>query len=966
MKSTNYIFVLLFFFLGKLFSQEPFFKQFTSDDGLISLANYNIIQDKNNLIWLGSEEGLFFYDGKKFEQLKSDIVTTSGAFNLQKDTNGKIWFSTISGHIFKVENKKLVLFKDLSKELKGAFAHLIVMKNSVFFLSQKKSFQFDKTGKIQTNLNAEISKTIKTKNGFYYYNLKEKNVLTHVTEKGGKIEFNKISYNFNSGKIQLFNLYKNVVVSLRKNENYLINTQNDSIYKEKLPKEIENLQVYNTKQNDNDFWLLTSKGIIIVEKKNDKFIVKKQFFKNYHFTDLLKDNEQNIWLTTLHNGVLVIPNMAIEKEMVLNEKDDIISIASIAKNDLLLGTQNGTLIRFNTKTKNTTKLSLFKERPVNKIHVNKELNEAYVSTNSTYGYKFNIATNTINKPLKNEFSTSKGFAQISKDSLVYLSYRNAVLYTNLKNNLTKVELENKRPISVFYDKYNLKTYISFIDETLIYNQKFQSTPILYKNKNIIFSDFKQTQNKIVWGVSKNKIYAINNAVITDSVTVHNGLIQSRIKGFSVNENNLWIVFSKGIQKYNTKTKELITIKLAEKEAIKFKSPLIKNNTLWIAGNPFLCKIDLLNKNLIKKKSTPKAYISNVFVEEQEQKKQTEYQLPYNVNSIAFKLKTNGFLASKQNVFEYKLKGYNNQWKTTELNEDIVRYIGIPSGNYEFLLRTKSLDGTLGEISEKIKVIVKEPFWKSIWFLITLFLLVTILVITYYKLKIIKQEQEAEKELEKVILDSRLSKLKLENLRSQMNPHFIFNSLGAIQDYVMKNERYLASDYLVKFSRLIRTYLNHSRLNKITLKEEIESLKIYMDLEQLRFENKFKIHFTVSENLAQETINVPPLFIQPFVENAIKHGLVHKKESGNLWILIKEQNEKTLKIIVEDDGVGRKKSSEINKKRNGHKSFAVNAIQERISLYKKEKLFDILVNFKDKISKTNISQGTLVTITIKKM
>ncbi|MEQ3499589.1 histidine kinase [Tenacibaculum sp. SSH1-16] len=249
---------------------------------------------------------------------------------------------------------------------------------------------------------------------------------------------------------------------------------------------------------------------------------------------------------------------------------------------------------------------------------------------------------------------------------------------------------------------------------------------------------------------------------------------------------------------------------------------------------------------------------------------------------------------------------------------------------------------------------------------TIFIISVLGIIIYYRIKLKWKEEEGERELERVILDSRISKLRLENLRSQMNPHFIFNSLGAIQDYVMKNEKYLASDYLVKFSRLIRMYLNHSRVNVILLKEELSSLEIYISLEQLRFENKFKVHFLVDKNINKDQIEVPPLFIQPFVENAIKHGLVHKKDRGNLWITIEENINKVLIITIKDDGVGRKKSSEINKKRKGHKSFAVNATQERVSLYKKEKLFDISVDFTDKVDENNNATGTIVTLKIKRI
>ena len=443
-------------------------------------------------------------------------------------------------------------------------------------------------------------------------------------------------------------------------------------------------------------------------------------------------------------------------------------------------------------------------------------------------------------------------------------------------------------------------------------------------------------------------------------------MQSQIKGILGKDNFLWIVTEKGIQRYDTDKELIKTINLTDKSAIKFKHPVVQNDYLWVPGNNFLCRIDVSIPDLMQPKTAPLAYISNVKIGGKEQEIKTKYELPYKTNDITFNFNANGFKASSKNVFQYKLLGFNTEWQTSELNDDVVRYIGIPSGKYEFLLRTKSLDGSIGEESKGIKIIVQKPFWENWWFIAAVFFTSVLAVVIYYRIKLQWKEKEGERELEKVILASRISKLRLENLRSQMNPHFIFNSLGAIQDYVMKNEKYLASDYLVKFSRLIRMYLNHSRVNVISLKEELSSLEIYIALEQLRFENKFKVHFLVDKNVNKDQFEVPPLFLQPFVENAIKHGLVHKKDQGNLWIIIKKETTNLLIVTIEDDGIGREKSSEINKKRQGHKSFAVNATQERVSLYKKEKLFDISVEFTDKVDENNKATGTVVTLKIKRI
>lgn len=967
MKNYLYILVFIFFCNSIAFAQDPFFTHFGSNEGLVALANFNVVQDDQNLIWIGSEKGLFYYDGKQFTLVKNEKTTTKGIFNLQKDENGNLWCSTISGHIYKVKNKKLVLFKDLSSELKGAFAHLCILKKNIFFLSQTESFQLDKqTAEIKKKLNTKVSKVIKTNNGFYYYNINSVNTLTLVEEINNEIQTTILKENkqFDFGKFQTLKLFNNAAFVRDSDKKvFLIKAKTKELESITLPKTVQQLQIYTSKLIGNTTWLLTSKGIVQLVKNKTGFIVKNHFLKQYQITDLQVDNEGNYWCTTLYNGVLVMPNLAVTKHYVLPKDDDIIFVEKASENILLLGTQKGYFVVYNIKEKSFKKIEIPNSRPVNRIYYNSASKKAFISTNGTNSYTYSLHDEKL-VTLKTEFTTAKGFAEINKDSLLYLSYRGVLLYNNIQKSTMYQEIATKRPISVHYDTNSKKSYISYIDGTVSYNHQFKTTPVYYNKKPIIFSNYTSTTHN-VWALSNNKLYHLNNAQIKDSITAKEGLLNSQIQGILGVDNQIWIVTEKGIQKFNEATREITTIKLKDENSIKFKQPIYANKSLWIPGNNYLCVINNDGEDLFKQNKIPNAYISEVTVGGEPSPYKTSYLLPYNTNDITFLLRANGFLANKQLVFQYKLKGYDANWQTAELNEDIVRYIGIPSGKYQFLIRSKALNGDVGTISEPVIINVEKPFWDTWWFYALAIIVAVIGTVLYFKIKMRIKEEEGQRTLEKVILDSRISKLKLENLRSQMNPHFIFNSLGAIQDYVMKNEKYLASDYLVKFSRLIRLYLDHSRLNSISLKEEINSLEIYIALEQLRFEKKFEVHLNIDSKLQQDQIQVPPLFIQPFVENAIKHGLIHKKNPGNLWIHLNHLASDIIQIIVEDNGIGRKKSAEINKKRRGHQSFAVSATEERIALYKKEKLFVIKVDFKDKKDVNKQPAGTKVTITIKK-
>ncbi|WP_161792626.1 tetratricopeptide repeat-containing sensor histidine kinase [Psychroserpens damuponensis] len=190
-----------------------------------------------------------------------------------------------------------------------------------------------------------------------------------------------------------------------------------------------------------------------------------------------------------------------------------------------------------------------------------------------------------------------------------------------------------------------------------------------------------------------------------------------------------------------------------------------------------------------------------------------------------------------------------------------------------------------------------------------------------------KETQKRLAIEKQYKDSELKALK-----AQMNPHFIFNALNSIQDYIVLNQKNLASDYLGKFADLIRNYLHFSDTGFISVPEEVYNLKLYLELEKLRFEDKLDYTFTIDSKANSEFIKIPTMLVQPYVENALKHGLLHKKDNRRLKVSMFKISDKIIECTIEDNGVGRERSKEINKKRAlQHKSFALKATTERLDL-----------------------------------
>jgi LytS/YehU family sensor histidine kinase len=208
---------------------------------------------------------------------------------------------------------------------------------------------------------------------------------------------------------------------------------------------------------------------------------------------------------------------------------------------------------------------------------------------------------------------------------------------------------------------------------------------------------------------------------------------------------------------------------------------------------------------------------------------------------------------------------------------------------------------------------------------------------------------------------------MEALRAQMNPHFIFNSLTSINLFILKNEAEAASLYLNKFSRLIRQVLDHSRSETISLAEDLETLTLYVEMEKLRFGKQFNYVFDVDNQLDTNAIAMPPLLIQPFVENAIWHGLKHKTDGVPMLYIRVLGQEKTLRIEVEDNGIGRKKSAEIKQQSAlSHTPHGLNVTAERIALFNEAYTTNAHIEIQDLQNREGVALGTKVVFTFKIM
>ena len=373
--------------------------------------------------------------------------------------------------------------------------------------------------------------------------------------------------------------------------------------------------------------------------------------------------------------------------------------------------------------------------------------------------------------------------------------------------------------------------------------------------------------------------------------------------------------------------------------------------LYFKGPEHYGLIDL--NALDKNNNTGKIYIKDIQVKGQSLKPKDLKYLSYKDNDLLIKF---GYL-QKEIVCEIGLQYRINKGHWQLFNNNFnLQLSNLSPNTYSIEVCDIFQDNQIFELTFEIK----EAWWKHWSLLFGIFSVLVLLFAAYFKrrIKSIERREASKRELQK-----KISRVEIAAIRAQLNPHFVFNCLNSINRYILVNETETASVYLTKFSRLIRIVLDNSREEVISLDRELEALKIYIAIENMRFQHAFDYQIRIKDGLHLSDYNVPPLLIQPYVENAIWHGLIHKKEKGVLKIII-DKREEALIIVVEDNGIGRDKAKELNSKAmDDRKSYGISLNSERLSLMNQLNDTDNKIIVEDLHDLNDHPTGTRVTITI---
>lgn len=389
-----------------------------------------------------------------------------------------------------------------------------------------------------------------------------------------------------------------------------------------------------------------------------------------------------------------------------------------------------------------------------------------------------------------------------------------------------------------------------------------------------------------------------------------------------------------------------------------KNSLVKVVTNLMYDNNFaplttiIKKVEILNKNSNWSDIAPTDKWSGLPTE--------RVELNFIQNHISIYYHTLNYNNSTTDSYYYKLEVADKEW-IGPIKKDYVVYPNLRPGNYTFKVKSRNdLSGLYSNIAEfKFKIL--PPWYLQIWFIILLSVLLITILTVFYKIRI---HIITKREIKKTAIVKRISELEMKALQSQMNPHFLFNSLNSIQDFILDNDVDNALLYLNSFSRVIRMTLDFADKKFISLTDELTYLEHYVSLENMRFDNLFTYNLAIDDDIDQDSTLIPPMLLQPIIENSIKHGVSLLTKKGSIKLAVKKVNEYTFKCIIEDNGVGRIKSNEIESRKDiTNNSKALKITQERLNILNDKKSSKFKIDIIDLYSINNEACGTRVEITL---
>jgi len=913
---------------------HPAFRNYTVQDGLSNSEVYQVMQDSRGYLWFATGSGVSRFNGYSFETFSvKEGIFDNTIFEIREDRLGRIWFLSITC---------MLSYYDYGDRRIHLYEHNDVIREAVSY-PFKCSFHIMDDGTIYLGLyddgiykiTPEGTMTLCNKSPY-------ENTAVHVQEpEKGQFAFTNGSYSDRCILLiermgqapRLYEADKKLVRGERVSR--VISMENgdvlmgyaDVLYIIQKSGEMKHVLFPSTVQwlyedSDNELWIGTySDGAYHV--KDMDFERKRRYLPGQSITGIIEDHEGGFWFSDMGGSVFYTPSKKIlAYDETSGFRSDRINCVEVADSTVYAGGQDGYIYYFTPDGSmhginlNTASREF---NSVNKLFYDPSRSELIYSGTFSGG-KLNVKTMRRGKMIgvfNNRMIDSKGrhWASYSRgmgfernDTIVAVGERKRV-YAQLR-----------------WGPDHLLT--GGIDGLWLFNKStyeytaFAGT-LLRQNR---IADMSRSGDSILFIGTKGAGIFICTPRRVMCIDESTGLCGDQVNRLRVYGNTIWVATTRGINRIDLSPHDPFTYSIRR---ITMEDGLISDeasdlivlgNTLWVATKAGLCFLDADHNPGGSDEELP-VYIDRVSINGTDTLPTAFYDLQYDHNNVQISFLAAGYHNAGKHLYRYRMQGLDTGWTYTRNRE--IQFTTLPAGSYQFSVEVQNRNGKWSSTPAMVTFLVRAPFWKKAWFqaaMMGALLIIVAALVRYFSRR--QQQRKAKNET----LNRNLMNLKLKALRAQMNPHFIFNVMNSIQHFIMHKDEESAHRYLSKFSRLVRVILNNSEKDAVSIGEEVVALELYLQLESMRFEQAFHYEIKIDPAIDQQEVHIPSMLIQPYVENAIHHGIYSSPRKGDILVEIRRDGD-TLVCIIEDNGIGRKGAA--HKKKSGHKSFGTTITKERL-------------------------------------
>lgn len=937
---------LLLFFTNQLYTQPFGMRQFTVEDGLPSSFVYDLAQDEEGFIWISTEGGLCRFDGSSFEREPIKESFRSTVVELDVDAKGRLWLTDLTAQIARYSQGGLTWIKDIKPSSNAQFVkHSTDLHGNDWFLTEESIVAYLKNsdGEQDKTLTFEEERLTRSQ---LILEMPDSSICVISTDGVGKfidyeLSFSPFKEPFSFTPSSAILMGDKILFSVN-DKLFSFDPIKDTLalafqeYSEYIRSEI----LFLLYEQDN-LWISTRlNGLVLIQNLNSEHPVINTLFNGTVVGSIIKDEYDGYWMTTEGDGLFYLPNINT-KVVADNKTRRILTAVSTFQSDkIVLGFDD-----------NYIKVIDDKFETVFAGYLQNDGERIYEIVYEEEGEKLWFASSNLcwmddsYRPSRVRKTSYLKAVRMGEKNKKWFGSSSVAGYVD--STLSRIKVLSQRAYAVLPTGENSAWFGTINGLYFFKNGAATLSPFSDLQKDI--HDLQMSRDSTLWiATLGDGVYLYRNDSIVYHFDTDNGLLSNHCTKILLDDQHAWIATNRGVNQILLEDYSVIrTINKDEGLPSVEINDLAKfNDQLLVATNQGLA---------IFADSTKFGYdpisihFSNIKIQEKDTAIHDEYELKYSQNNIKIEFTGISLRNADFLKYQYQLEGLEDTWVTTDLG--VAQYPSLSSGTYTFRVKTKTINSDWSE-EKRIQFYIAKPYWERWWFYLGVALLLGFVV------------REIFKELRRRNLRKQeLKTSQLIALRARMNPHFLFNALNSIQELIIRNDKRSANRYLSRFARLMRTILNMSDKNEVSLQTEIEALELYLSLEALRFEKDFEYQFEIAPEVNPHEIAIPSMLIQPYVENAVIHGLMHRQGTKNLFITFKIEGP-YLMVVVEDNGVGRKKAKQIHIK-NGrtHYSTGMSLTKNRLELLNSTQKDRLSVVFQDLKNKDGQAAGTRVTIYI---